>query len=119
VIAWNDRLDVSPFMQAYRGLLLRHATDYLQVDHKRITAEVLGEFYGGPFATRKFDNHQVFGFEGIQGRLLSSSYVPLENAPMLTAMREIFDAHQVDGTVRFDYETTLYFGRLRDPASLT
>jgi hypothetical protein len=110
---------VSLFMQAYRGLLLRHATDYLQVDHKRITPDVLGDFYGGDFATRKFDNQQVFDFEGIQGRLLSSSYVPLDSAPMLADMRAIFDAHQVDGAVRFDYETTLYFGSLRGPASLT
>src|SRR5207244_4125864 len=36
VILWNDRRDESPFMQAYRQLLLRHSTDYLQVDHKRI-----------------------------------------------------------------------------------
>jgi SAM-dependent methyltransferase len=111
-IVWNDRRDESPFMQAYRQLLLRHSTDYLQVDHKRITADVLRTFYGPVFHRKMFDNQQVFDFEGIRGRLLSSSYVPLENAPMLEELRAIFAAHQQNGTVRFDYETTLYYGQL-------
>ena len=99
-------------MQAYRQLLLRHSTDYLQVDHKRITADVLRTFYGPVFHQKMFDNHQVFDFEGIRGRLLSSSYVPLDNGPMLEELRGIFAEHQANGTVRFDYDTTLYYGRL-------
>jgi SAM-dependent methyltransferase len=111
-IVWNDRRDESPFMQAYRQLLLRHSTDYLQVDHKRMTADVLRTFYGPVFHRTMFDNHQVFDFKGIRGRLLSSSYVPLENPPMLEELRAIFAAHQQNGTVTFDYETTLYYGQL-------
>ena len=111
-IVWNDRRDESPFMQAYRQLLLRHSTDYLQVDHKRITADVLRTFYGPVFHHTMFDNHQVFDFEGIRGRLLSSSYVPLDNERMLEELRAIFAAHQQNGTVTFDYETTLYYGQL-------
>jgi SAM-dependent methyltransferase len=112
VIVWNDRRDESPFMQAYRNLLLRYSTDYQQVDHRRITTEVLRPFYGGRFETRVFDNRQVFDFEGLRGRLLSSSYMPLDGADMLEELRAIFDEYQAGGTASFDYDTTLYYGLL-------
>ena len=45
-----------------------------------------------------------------------ASYIPLEghanHAPMLAELRRIFDAHQSDGRVRFDYETLMHFGRV-------
>jgi SAM-dependent methyltransferase len=112
VVVWNDRRDESPFMQDYRRLLLRHATDYLQVDHKQITPEVLAPFFGAGFQTRVFENHQVFDYAGLEGRLLSSSYVPLESAPMLQELAEVFAAHQVEGQVRFEYETSLYYAQI-------
>jgi ubiquinone/menaquinone biosynthesis C-methylase UbiE len=112
VVVWNDRRDESPFMQAYRQLLLRHSTDYLQVDHKRITPDVLRSFYGREFQQKTFDNHQEFDFDGIRGRLLSSSYVPLDSGPMLDELRVIFAEYQVNDRVRFEYDTTLYYGQL-------
>jgi SAM-dependent methyltransferase len=111
-VIWNDRRDESPFMQDYRQLLLRHATDYRQVDHKLITPEVLRSFYGGEFETRVFDNPQVFDWEGIRGRLLSASYMPLESELMIGELRRIFERHEVDGRVKFDHDTTLYYGRI-------
>lgn len=101
----------------YRALLLRHATDYLQVDHKRVTAEVLREFFGAEFHQEHFDNQQTFDLEGLRGRLLSSSYIPLDNGPMLEQLQAIFAEHQRSGTVRFDYDTTLYVGRAFLPAA--
>jgi hypothetical protein len=73
---------------------------------------VLRTFYGPVFHQRMFDNRQVFDFEGIRGRLLSSSYVPLDNGPMLDELQAIFGEHEVNGTVTFDYDTTLYYGQL-------
>ena len=118
VIVWNDRRDESPFMQAYRQLLLRYSTDYQQVDHKRITPEVLRPFFGGDFKTEVFEHRQVFDFEGLRGRLLSSSYMPVDSAPMLADLRVIFDEHQAGGTVSFDYDTTLYCGPLHAISSI-
>ena len=111
-VIWNDRRDQSPFMQDYRRLLLRHATDYQQVDHKRITPEVLRTFFRGDFAARLFANPQQFDWEGLKGRLLSSSYMPLENEEMIADLRQVFERHQTGGRVRFDNETALYFGRV-------
>ena len=85
------------------------------MDHKRITVDVLRPFYGPVFHQKIFDNHQVFDFEGIRGRLLSSSYVPLDSAPLLAELAGIFAEHAQNGTVRFDYGTTLYYGQLLNP----
>jgi hypothetical protein len=61
-----------------------------------------------------FDNKQVFDFEGLKGRLLSSSYAPLpghpSHAPMMERLRQIFEKHQRDGLVEFLYKTHVYFG---------
>ena len=115
---WNSRhLDTTPFLKAYETLLQDFATDYQQVDHKRIDASVLKCFFAGDhFQTRTFPNSQTFDFEGLRGRLLSSSYAPAtghpRHAPMLLELERIFHEHESNGRVRFDYDTELFFGQL-------
>jgi hypothetical protein len=59
---------------------------------------------------------QKFDYAGIEGRLLSSSYVPgpehPHHAPMLRELRRIFEECAVQGQAAFEYKTRLYFGRL-------
>ena len=118
---WNSRhLDSTPFLSGYEKLLRDFATDYQQVDHKRIDASVLKQFFGGDhFQTRTFPNSQTFDFEGLRGRLLSSSYAPApghpRHAPMLLELERIFHEHESNGRVRFDYDTELFFGQLTRP----
>jgi SAM-dependent methyltransferase len=114
---WNTRrIDRSPFLQAYEQLLLEYGTDYAQVDHRHVDAAALSAFFGAAWESRVFAHEQVFDFDGIRGRLLSSSYVPgpehPRRAPMLAALRQIFDAHHRDGRVRIDYATELVVGAL-------
>ncbi len=115
---WNSRhLDTTPFLKGYEKLLQDFATDYQQVDHKRIDAAVLNQFFGGNhFQTRTFPNSQSFDFEGLRGRLLSSSYAPAaghpRHAPMLLELERLFHEHAADGRVQFDYDTELFFGRI-------
>jgi hypothetical protein len=56
-------------------------------------------------------------FDALRGRLLSSSYAPAaghpNHGPMLADLRKIFDSHAVSGRVRFEYETHVYYGRLK------
>ncbi len=63
-----------------------------------------------------FDNQQLFDFEGLKGRLLSSSYAPEaghpSHEPMLHRLAEIFDQYQVGGQVAFEYDTLVYYGHL-------
>jgi SAM-dependent methyltransferase len=117
LLMWNDRDESStPFLRAYEQLLRDFGTDYLAVRHNRIGASTLRQFFGGKFRSEALGNVQTFDFTGLRGRLLSSSYVPGQSdprhQPMLDALREVFDAHQVDGQVQMHYQTQLYFAHL-------
>ncbi len=117
-LLWNDRnISDRPFFRAYEELLLTYGTDYALVNHKNVDARLLGEFFGpGGYGFASYPNDQTFDFTGLQGRLLSSSYAPDErdprHAPMLTALQTLFDAYQTNGTVTFDYDTTVFYGQL-------
>ena len=118
VLLWNERLTTTPFLQEYERLLKKFSQDYDKVDHRLIGTEALAEFFGSAdFSVKTYPNQQTFDGEGLKGRLLSSSYTP-EAAdprylPMLDELGRIFKEHQLDGLVVFEYQTTLYYGRLR------
>ena len=85
--------------------------------HDRVPHEAIEAFFApGRPRTASFENSQVFDFEGLKGRLLSSSYAPLpdhpNHGPMLAALRELFDRHARDGRVTFEYDTRVFHGRL-------
>jgi SAM-dependent methyltransferase len=119
VLVWNNRLlAASPFYVAYENLLLKYGTDYTKVSSRHADEAALREFFQTDFSLEVFDNHQDFDYEGFRGRLLSSSYIPLEPdphyAPMLDELRKIFDEHQTpEGRVRFEYETEVYYGQIK------
>ncbi|MEJ2633396.1 MAG: class I SAM-dependent methyltransferase [Acidihalobacter sp.] len=118
VLVWNERETAStPFMRAYETFLQRYSTDYSQVDHKQITDAVLNDFYGPEgFRLATFPNRQEFDFDGLRGRLLSSSYTPEaghpDHKPMLAELARIFAAHAEDGRVAFEYTTRMYYNHL-------
>jgi SAM-dependent methyltransferase len=116
-LVWNERQeDSSPFARDYKQLVQTYGTDYQEVNHRRIDESVLQEFFGGAFNLEIFDHQQTFDFEGLKGRLLSSSYTPEvghpHHAPMLSELRHIFEKHQTNSEVKFAYDTKLYYGRL-------
>lgn len=117
-LIWNERLvDASPFLQDYEALLRRRATDYAQVNHLNTDAQAVAAFYHPrEFTLQRFTNEQRFDFEGLKGRLLSSSYAPNAGKPgheeMLAELAEIFARHERDGRVSFLYSTNLYLGGL-------
>lgn len=117
VLFWNERLvATSPFAEAYENLLRDYATDYEKIDHRQITDEIIGQFYGGRFGLASFEQSQRFDFAGVKGRLLSSSYAPdaihARHTAMIAELRRIFETHQTKNEVVFDYETKVYYGRL-------
>jgi ubiquinone/menaquinone biosynthesis C-methylase UbiE len=116
VLIWNERnTDTTPFLRAYEQLLMNYGTDYQQVRHENTTANIDSFFAPAPFQERVFDMTQKFDYPELEGRLLSSSYAPLENnanyASMLAELRSIFELHQVDGRISMDYRTRMYYGR--------
>jgi SAM-dependent methyltransferase len=118
VVIWNERLtDTTPFLRDYEVLLREFGTDYTRVNESYPRPEHMRDFFGSN-ADREHDlpNAQEFDFEGLSGRLRSSSYVPAADhpkfAPMMRALQAIFREHAQDGRVRMEYLTRLYFGRL-------
>lgn len=116
-LMWNERLDATPFLREYDQLIARFGTDYHEVRHETISADVVRAFFApNPVETKQWPNAQELNYEGLQGRLLSSSYTPREGdpryEPMLAQLRRVFDLYQQDGNVSILYSTIVYMARL-------
>lgn len=118
LVYWNSRLlDVSPFLSAYEQLLQDYGTDYGAVAERYQDDATMRAWFGdGLRGMVQLPNTQYLDFDGLRGRLLSSSYAPQaghpRHAPMLEALRALFDAHAVDGWVAFEYRTRAFVGTL-------
>lgn len=117
VVVWNNRRTASTaFLRDYERLLRRFGTDYAQVAATYGDGRSLRKFFASGHRVKRFDNFQLFDFDGLKGRLLSASYVPLaghpSHEPMLAELRRVFDAHEQGGRVRVEYDTDVYYGQL-------
>lgn len=119
VLIWNERIvPETGFLAGYEQLLHRYAPEYKQVDHRRIDAASLTAFFGhDQWNHASLPNAQRLDWQGVRGRLMSSSYTPLPgseaHAPMMEELQRIFDAHQAGGQIDFVYETNINYGTLR------
>ena len=117
-LLWNTRHeDATPFSRGYESLLRRHGTDYRQVRHDWKDEGALEAFFPDGYERAVLPNEQVLDYEGLRGRLVSSSYVPAPGGPrhgqMLADLRALFDEHQEGGTVRMTYDCEILTGLLR------
>ena len=116
-LIWNERhLASTPFLRAYEQLLLTYGTDYQEVRHEYTTLKI-HEFFAPVLSEeRVFSLRQQFDYEGLAGRLWSSSYAPLEGhpsyEPMMQELQRIFRAHAIDNVVEFEYDTRVFYGHL-------
>ena len=114
-LIWNiRRTDATPFMSAFEALLVEHGTDYESVSHKGVEPGEMDDFFGvGSYRLEIVPNRQVVDYDGLEGRLLSASYVPGRGQPgyepMLAALRRLFDEHERDGRVTLEYDTKVYY----------
>lgn len=118
VLIWNERrTDSTAFLREYEQLLLTYGTDYKEVRHEKTTA-IIREFFAPAVChERVFELVQRFDYDGAAGRLLSSSYVPLEGPKhegMIRELRRIFDLHAANGAVEFEYNTRVFYGMICD-----
>lgn len=117
-IWWNSRrLTGTKFLEGYEALLQRYGTDYTQVAERYADDASMRAWFGdGLRGAARFDHSQRLDFDGLRGRLLSSSYAPKSgnpgHEPMLHALRELFDATAVNGFVSMDYDTRVFAGEL-------
>jgi SAM-dependent methyltransferase len=117
-LLWNEHPSAgSAFLGDYEALLRRHAPEYEQVVGSRADEASMRAFFGGAMELASFPNQQLFDYEGLVGRLLSSSYAPEPGHPqhetMLASLRQVFERHARDGKIVFPYMTLVYFAQLK------
>lgn len=116
-LVWNDRdTRRTEFMRIYESLLLELCPEYHQVGHKQYDESRLSEFFApSAMQTAAFPYHQALDWDGVAGRLLSSSYVPKAgdaHDALMRRCRHAFERCARDGRVVFDYDTRVYFAPL-------
>lgn len=117
---WNVRSLDSAFMRGYEALQRAHSAEYAATNaRERANDGAIAAFFGAAgFEHAMFANAQSLDFEGLLGRLHSSSYAPLPgdagHASLHAALRKLFDRFAENGRVAMLYDTHLYLGRL-DP----
>ena len=118
VIAWNDRrMEEKHLTREYEELLERFGVDYKRVKDAYPEKHHIRSFFGSDnFSSGDLPNEQVLDWDGLRGRLRSSSFAPAEGhlnyAPMMAQLDRIFRVHQRDGFVRMEYFTRIYYGHL-------
>jgi ubiquinone/menaquinone biosynthesis C-methylase UbiE len=115
-LIWNDRrTDSSSFLRGYETLLKEFATDYDQVNHKRIDPDALADFFNQAPSKQSFPNQQLFDLQSLKGRLLSSSYAPEpgnpRHEPMLHELERLYNAEQQNGKVAIQYDTCVFYAQ--------
>jgi len=118
VLVWNHRRMDTPFARDYEAMLNRYSTDYGKVRASYPESSKVRDFFGEvACAERNLSYTQLFDWDGLAGRLNSSSYAPTEDhanyAPMMAELKRIFEAHQAGGRLPMEYETKIYFGQLK------
>ncbi|MFX1420154.1 MAG: class I SAM-dependent methyltransferase [Promethearchaeota archaeon] len=119
VLIWNRRKkETNEFLKEYEKFLLKYGTDYKAIEKSKLDFD---KFFGGnqlkiKYQKENFDNYQIFDYEGLEGRLLSTSYIPLNDNPkyndMLSDLKKLFKKHQKKGFIKFEYNTEVIYGQL-------
>ena len=118
MLLWNERrTDSTPFLREYEQLLLSYGTDYQNVRHERTTAGDRDIFRALAISGSHF--RLSAGNSTIRRWKDGCCLLPTlrkrtmrRTSPCCSELRRIFDAHQVDGRVAFEYDTRVYFGQL-------
>jgi len=119
ILIWNRRRKhTNEFLKEYEKFLLAYGTDYKAIENSKLDFD---EFFRGNKSDKKyekenFDNYQIFDYDGLKGRLLSTSYIPLDDNPkynkILLDLKQLFETHQKNGLIRFEYDTEVFYGQL-------
>lgn len=116
-LIWNERqLDSNAFLRDYEELLKNYGTDYEKVRHDNLDKEIFEKSFQAVFDVKTFLNVQTLDFEGLRGRLLSSSYMPSETdarfKPMLIELQRLFEKYAESGKIQILYNTNIFYTRL-------
>lgn len=119
VLVWNRRISSGDsFNTSYHELISRHCGGEQAVAGRRTSDQQIRDFFA-PSAVilNNFPNSQRLNWEGLKGRLLSSSYAPTAgqpgHEPMIDDLARVFREHQNDGHVVLEYTTEVFCGQLQ------
>lgn len=118
VLIWNRRTTSgSPFYSEYDDLLRKYGRDYEKVNHMNLQDDDFARFFAeSGYARLTFGNQQTFDYEGLRGRVLSASYIPLPgeegHESLMAELRDYFDRYETEGKIVFHYTTELYVGEV-------
>ena len=112
VLIWNNRRKTAPgFPSDSEQLLLKYGKDYKEVQK---TEENIENFF--QYEREIFYNFQDLNLEQYKGRILSASYIPLEDDPnfemMIRDFENLFNNYQQNGLIRLEYDTEIYYGKI-------
>lgn len=113
-LVWNDRnTSDSEFSETYEAFLQKHSIDYKKVNHKNFSREKLTQIIPFPLSEEQFSNSQELDYEGLLGRVLSSSYMPSREHErfrnMEAELNSLFHRHNFGGKVKITYTTRLFY----------
>lgn len=118
-LLWNTRVKEGlPFQEEFEQFVQQFSIDYNKINHSETAGEEIIRRFFAPASClyAAYPHQQLFDFDGLLSRVLSSSFMPDAQHPQFPAMREALQAlyrrHAHQGRVSFDYKTEMYFGRL-------
>jgi SAM-dependent methyltransferase len=112
VLVWNERVLTPGFMQEHEALIDSYAPEK---PHPALRD--FDSFFGASgWKLAAFPNPQSLDWEGLRGRLESSSHSPLpgsaEYGAMAEALHRLFEKCAQNGRIVMEYETRMYYGTL-------
>jgi ubiquinone/menaquinone biosynthesis C-methylase UbiE len=119
VLVWNMARRSTPFLVTYEQLCQKYLdpqSHRSETDRQAFDDGLRAWFSPGSASFKIFDNAQVVDYEGLTGRVLSSSYAPAPDQPEYTTLLEeletVFQNYQVRGTVTIEYDCRICYGQL-------
>jgi SAM-dependent methyltransferase len=116
-LVWNDRRqEGDTSLEAYEAFLNEYCPEYPATSHTDVELAALEGFFGpGNVGEARFGNSQTLDYEGLVGRILSSSYAPADGPAyvrLMEALPRFFEEHQRGGALTIVYDTKVFYGRL-------
>lgn len=113
----NRRLGGDPFHDAYERFLLGFGIDYAAVKQQHVGRKRLAQFFSpSPMRCLTIPNGQPLTLEALEGRILSSSYMPQPGHPRFDEMRRaierLFADTQSTGVVTMEHDCLVCCGQL-------
>jgi SAM-dependent methyltransferase len=120
VLVWNITRRRTPFLAEYEQLCQKYLDPQTHRNEKDswIFDDGLRAWFSPGIASFKvFDNAQVVDYEGLKGRVLSSSYAPAPDQPehttLLEELKNLFQRYQVHGVVTIEYDCRMCYGQFQ------